>query len=316
MKKISILVLLCLSLFFTSCQSNKLTGEDLKDKKIVFLGDSITNAGLYVSYIENHLIQNGLNGDIISVGLSSETASGLSEKTHPFPRPCIHSRLDNVLKVTRPDIVVACYGMNDGIYHPQSAERLQAYKDGILKLINTCEKAGAKVILMTPPPFDALPVKKRTVDISAADFSYRKPYVKYNDVLADYALWLKTLDYTVIDLNTSLMNFLDKQRVENPKFSFGRDGIHPDSAGHLLMAYNFLSALGFEIDQDGLLDEVKRLARDPQFMLVHKRRTMRSKGWLDYIGYKRGRSVKSDSVEDIEKKCRDMLIDIVKLKGN
>ena len=82
------------------------------DVRVMFLGDSITHGGGYISMIEYFLHKKYPEKafDMIGIGLSSETASGLSEKTHPFPRPCIHERLDRALAKVKPDVVVACVG--------------------------------------------------------------------------------------------------------------------------------------------------------------------------------------------------------------
>ncbi len=109
----------------------------LSAKRILFLGDSITHAGGYVAWIETQLRLQGVKPmpEIINLGLSSETLSGLSEAGHPFPRPDVHERLDRALAKIKPDVVVACYGMNDGIYHPFSEERFRAYQEGVKRLI-------------------------------------------------------------------------------------------------------------------------------------------------------------------------------------
>ena len=75
--------------------------------------------------------------EIIPLGLSSETVSGLSEEGHAggkFPRPDLHERLDRALEKAKPQLVFACYGMNDGIYFPLSTERFKAFQDGMKKL--------------------------------------------------------------------------------------------------------------------------------------------------------------------------------------
>ena len=99
------------------------------------LGDSITQGGGYVTFIEYLLEKQypALTFDIISVGLSSETTSGLSEEGHAggkFPRPCLHERLGRALEAVKPTLVVACYGMNDGIYLPYSEDRMQLFVTG------------------------------------------------------------------------------------------------------------------------------------------------------------------------------------------
>lgn len=77
------------------------------------------------------------DAEIVNFGLGSETVSGLSEPGHAsgqFPRPCLHERLGRILEAYKPTLVLACYGMNDGIYQPLDSARTKAYQDGCLKL--------------------------------------------------------------------------------------------------------------------------------------------------------------------------------------
>src|SRR6266576_7102721 len=93
----------------------------LKDKqRIVFLGDSNTYAGKYIAYLDAYLCTRfpDKRFELINLGLPSETVSGLSEPDHPYPRPNVHERIAAALAKTKPNIVVACYGMNDGICYP------------------------------------------------------------------------------------------------------------------------------------------------------------------------------------------------------
>ncbi|MCA9095726.1 MAG: hypothetical protein KDA68_19740, partial [Planctomycetaceae bacterium] len=110
----------------------------LNAKRILFLGDSNTHAGAFVAYIEAQLRTNGISPlpELINAGLSSETCSGLTEPDHPFPRPDVHERLDRALAKAKPDVVVACYGMNDGIYYPFGEDRFKTYQSGTRKLID------------------------------------------------------------------------------------------------------------------------------------------------------------------------------------
>ena len=127
--------------------------------RVLWFGDSITQTGHYVTFALYYLARAFPHEkfDIISIGRSSETLSGLSEKTHTGPRPCALDRLPRALELVTPAIVVACYGMNDGIYHPSSPERLTAFQVGVKRFLDTCRASGAKVVLLTPPPFDRVP---------------------------------------------------------------------------------------------------------------------------------------------------------------
>ena len=97
-------------------------------KTILFLGDSITAAGGYVRIIDAELAKQPPTNSwkVINRGKSSETVSDLSEEYHPGRRPCLFARLDKELADAKPDWVVACYGINDGIYHPFSEKRFAA----------------------------------------------------------------------------------------------------------------------------------------------------------------------------------------------
>lgn len=97
-------------------------------EKIFFLGDSITRAGGYVRTIKEALLkQNETNPpQIQNFGHNSETVSGLSEEYHPGKRPCALTWLDKALE-EKPTCVVACFGINDGIYHPFNEKRFAAY---------------------------------------------------------------------------------------------------------------------------------------------------------------------------------------------
>ena len=298
-----LLTILWLCLLFSPLAAPAAT-ISLAGKRVLWLGDSITQQGGYVTLVEYYLNKHfpAENFDIISIGLSSETVSGLSEKEHPFPRPCLLDRLPRALELTKPQVVVACYGMNDGIYHPQSPERFQAFQKGVRKLIAEAKGAGAKIILLTPPPFDPEPLHS-TRPADASDFSYAAPYVDYDGVLADYAKWeiiLNSTDVQVIDLHTPLAEYLQAQRKSNPGFRFSADGIHPDRAGHLLMARTILNHLGIQVQNGDLTGVLTQIDSDPLFDLVAKHRQTRSDGWLAYIGYTRGETVRSNAIDPTE----------------
>ena len=136
-------------------------------RRIVFLGDSITYSGQYVEYIEAYLRtkQPALRCEFLNLGLPSETVSGLSEPGHAggaFPRPDLHERLERVLDRTKPDLIIACYGMNDGIYHPFTQASFEKYQDGMRRLRERAAVVGAKVLHVTPPVFDPTPIRSKT----------------------------------------------------------------------------------------------------------------------------------------------------------
>jgi lysophospholipase L1-like esterase len=276
----------------------------LAGQRVLVLGDSITQDGRYISYLEYYLRAAGQSCDLISIGLSSETVSGLTEATSPNPRPCILERVDRALKTVKPSVVFACYGMNDGIYHPPSPERLAAFTDGLRQLIAAVRNSGAQLVLLTPPVFDPLPLAGKTVPITAPDFGYGKIfYERYDDVLAEFAraeVALHVDGVTVIDLHTPMATARAARRATDPKFTFAKDGVHPGDLGHLVMAQAAAAGLGLTTPAD-LDAELARLAADPVFALVRERRELRSEAWLPYVGYTLATAFKSSSVKAAEK---------------
>lgn len=203
--------------------------------RIVFLGNSITYAGNYVAYIDTYLsLQHpGKNYEIINLGLPSETVSGLSEPNHAdgrFPRPDLHERLSRILNLVKPDLVVACYGMNDGIYLPFNDERFAAFRTGIQWLHEQLTAAHIPVIHITPPIFD------------------ERKGAAYANVLDIYSDWLISNRYTnnwqVIDVHGAMKQSIANRRMIDSSFAFAADGVHPDTSGHWIIARAILGGLG------------------------------------------------------------------------
>lgn len=279
----------------------------LDGRRVLVLGDSITQDGRYVSFLEYYLhrLSAGPAADVVSIGLGSETVSGLSEPGHPFPRPNALDRLGAALKAVKPQVVMACYGMNDGIYHPPSAERLAAHEAGLDRLIREARGAGAEVVLVTPPVFDPVPIPQRLAAAGATEHGYRAVYPRYDDVLAEFAAAARKRagpGVRVIDLHTRMAEALAEARRAPGKgtFTFAPDGVHPDETGHLLIARILAEGLGVRPPAAALGEELARIRADPLFALVRERRELRSEAWLPYVGYTRGRTFKSEQVRAAE----------------
>ena len=219
MNKLWCCVLLTTSLFASTCLAEE--PFPLTAKRILFLGDSITNAGHYIADLETQLRTQGAGNlpELINLGLPSETCCGLSEPDHPFPRPDVHERLGRALAKAKPDVVVACYGMNDGIYYPFDEKRFAAYQAGINKLIKKVHAAGAKIVLVTPPPFDPYPMKDKPGKLrpaGAEKYAWFAVYEDYDkDVMRRYANWIRKQGDTadmVVDVYNPMQEALAEKR--------------------------------------------------------------------------------------------------------
>ena len=280
------LCLITAALLASPCQADLQDLMKAKGRKILFLGDSNTYAGLYIAYVEGYLRTRFPEEpwELINLGLPSETVSGLSEQDHPYPRPDVHERVDRALAKIKPNIVFICYGMNDGIYSPFSEERLKIYKERTELLVAKIEKAGAKVVLITPSPFDATPIAKNLLPKDAPKFSWMKPYEKYDaEVLrkySDYLLEWRKKDYVVVDAHAAVNRFLKAMRVKEPKYTVSGDGIHPNPTGHAVIAFEILRELKAPAEVDRVeIDFKTGKAAQGDALQVEAKKDSLSFGW-------------------------------------
>jgi lysophospholipase L1-like esterase len=295
MKPLRLLACLLASTVLACPQS----AEALAGKRIAVLGDSITQAGTYVSFMD-YFLQKGrpqLRFEVYPLGLSSETLSGLSEAGHAggkFPRPCLLARLGRTLEKVKPDVVFACYGINDGIYQPLEEARFKAFQDGVNKFLDQCQAAGVKqVYLVTPPIYDA---------------TSKPGEFNYDSVMTAYAAWemqLKRPGLTVIDLHSAMRKARDA-RTE----VFSRDRVHPGDDGHLLMARTILAGAGVATPDVTAKDAMA----EPLFKTVDQLRKLRAAKWMAYVGYTREKVVPPTPLGDAEEQVAKLQAKIDELR--
>jgi hypothetical protein len=144
--------------------------------------------------------------------------------------------------------------MNDGIYYPLAEERFAKYREGIQNLVDKARAARSRIILLTPPPFDAVPVKGQTLPAGLAE--YRQPFEGYDEVLGRYSKWLlqqRKHGWQVIDIHTPINKYLSFQRKTNPDFRLAGDGVHINLLGHWLIAEQILAFLGPAAPQPAIM---------------------------------------------------------------
>jgi lysophospholipase L1-like esterase len=213
-----------------------------KGDRIAIAGDSITEQKLYCRYMEDYFAAcvPQLKLWTVQLGWSGETAAGFV------------GRMDMDLLSFKPTVVTTCYGMNDGGYTGFSENTGRNYERAMRKLIEKAKAAGARVVVGTPGAVDT------------KYFSSRCPADVYNDTL----LKLGQIDRRLAvefgmgfaDVHAPMIAAMAaaKEKLGQDFPVCGRDGIHPDADGHLVMAYAFLKALGLDgrigaitLDMDG-----------------------------------------------------------------
>lgn len=241
-----------------------------EEKRVLFLGDSITQDGRWATQVEGamRLTKEYRDAEIVNMGLGSETVSGLSEPNHAegkFPRPDLHERLGRVLAGYKPTLVIACYGMNDGIYLPLDGEREKAFRKGAIRLKDEVEEIGGRIIFLTAPLFMPDTPEKDTQG--------------YDKVLDAYAAWLVSKEkdgWKVVDIRPSLKQSVARMKTENPAFVYAKDGVHPGADGHRFIAAAACKGLWPLL---GLEGEPVRLS-DDALAILSKRQNLLKYAWL------------------------------------
>lgn len=288
--KIDALILILLLLFLTfhaallNAAGDGTSSESLRDvRRIVFLGDSITQKGDYIVDIECWLLSQGFRGEIINLGLASETATDLTPqenephlKAAKFGRPFVSERLDRVLAATQPDWLFVCYGMNDGGSLPASEEGTKRFVEATTRLRDAAIKSGVKrVVFSTPPVHDSKNSRKGT----------------HEENLERYTQWLlsKRADgWDVVDIHTPMRKALDEGRAKDPAFLFAKDGTHPNPEGHWLMAVEILKQIfGANLDGIDCSEKIFPANGGKICKLVNDRMTLRFTQWMTRIGHQR-----------------------------
>jgi lysophospholipase L1-like esterase len=206
-----------------------------KGDRLAICGDSITEQRMYSRLMEDYLTMcvPQLQVAVRQFGWSGEKVPGFL------------ARMTNDCLRFHPTVATTAYGMNDFEYRPYEDRIGQAYQSNSMRMVEAFKAQGVRVVLGSPGDVSKMPS------------------------------WVKSASGTVEDLNLSLCQLrnIDVELARNEKVRFadifwpmlsgwfsgsrqygtnyaipGNDGVHPHWAGHTVMAYAFLKALGLEGD--------------------------------------------------------------------
>ncbi len=206
-----------------------------KGDHLAICGDSITEQRMYSRLMEDYLTMcvPQLQVSVRQYGWSGEKVPGFL------------ARMTNDCLRFHPTVATTAYGMNDFEYRPYEDRIGQAYQTNSMKMVEAFKAHGARVVLGAPSDVSKMPG------------------------------WVKSASGTVEDLNLSLCQLrnIDVELARKEKVGFadvfwpmltggfsgrqkyganygipGNDGVHPHWAGHTLMAYAYLKALGLDGD--------------------------------------------------------------------
>lgn len=196
---------------------------------IAVIGDSITEQKQYSVFVEDYLLmcQPADKLKVAQFGWGGETAAGFQK------------RMKNDALRFKPTLITTCFGMNDGGYGPLTKDRADLYRTSQQQIVDQAKEAGVRTIIVgSPGCVDANTFR----DPKNAEV-YNKTLGELRDIAREVA---EKNGVTFADVHAPMVDAMTKAKA---KYGVdyhvgGRDGVHPDANGHLVMAYAFLKALG------------------------------------------------------------------------
>ena len=194
-------------------------------KKVVFFGDSITNAGVgptgYITVLQQMLAASGKdkNFELIGAGIGGNKVYDL------------YLRLEDDVLSKKPDLVFIYIGIND-VWHKRTqgtgtdADKFEKFYN---KLIDKIQATGAKVVICTPT---VIGEKKDFVNELDGDLN------KYAEIIRGIA---KNRNVELNDLRKATVAYIYTHNPEDKgKDILTADGVHMNETGNKFLADQFL----------------------------------------------------------------------------
>jgi len=203
-----------------------------KGDRLAICGDSITEQKMYSRIMEDYLTMctPELKISVRQFGWGGERADGFLK------------RMTNDCLRFRPTIATTCYGMNDHEYRPYEDRIGEAYQKSSSAIIESFKAHDVRVVMGSPGCIGKVPwweAGKYQVD----DLNLNLCHLRNIGVEIAEQEHVNFADVFWPMLNASQ---IASQRYGTNYGLTGSDGVHPNWAGHVIMAYAFLKALGLD----------------------------------------------------------------------
>jgi lysophospholipase L1-like esterase len=197
----------------------------MQKKKVVFFGDSITQAGVspkgYITLLQQMLAKSGKDNafELIGAGIGGNKVYDL------------YLRLEDDVLSKKPDLVFIYVGIND-VWHKKSfgtgtdPDKFEKFYN---KIIDKLQAAGAKAVICTPT---VVGEKKGFVNELDGDLN------KYSEIIRGIA---KNKNVELIDLHKNILEYINAHNPEDKgKDILTSDGVHMNDDGNKFLAEQFL----------------------------------------------------------------------------
>ncbi len=202
-----------------------------KKTKIVFFGDSITQAGVgpngYITQMQNMLTSNGKSAqyDLVGAGIGGNKIYDL------------YLRMDDDVLAKNPDVVVIWVGVND-VWHKASsgtgtdADKFEKFYAAVIKKL---QNKNIKVYLCTPST-----IGEKTDYTNQQDGDLNK----YSGIIRSLAT---TYNCGLIDLRRAFLDYNLKNNPENKEQGIlTTDRVHLNEKGNQFVADQMMQALNLK----------------------------------------------------------------------
>ncbi|HEY3396640.1 MAG TPA: SGNH/GDSL hydrolase family protein [Armatimonadota bacterium] len=227
MRRLINLVLLTLVLSGAAAQAADKFFFHNGDDPIVFLGDSITEPDMYTAYLESYILTRFPDWKVRfrNVGWSGDTS--WLRMRGDFETTLRRDVLD-----LKPAAVTIDFGMNDarGDY-----ENIPLYRENLTRLVKEISASGARVAVLTSSP------EERNQYLQPGGSEYNRLLEKFAATAGEVAA---AQQVPFVDQFHPFVAALEAGRAaEIPGFVLVPDHVHPNWAGHLIMAQTILKSL-------------------------------------------------------------------------
>jgi lysophospholipase L1-like esterase len=203
------------------------------EKRVVFLGDSITQAGAhpdgYISLMRESLAGAGYNQafELVGAGISGNKV------------PDLQKRLDTDVLAKNPDLVFVYIGINDVWHwtHPcckdkQGGTTKANFEAGLRDIVKRIQAKGAKIVMCTPSV-----IGEKADGTNAPD----KMLDEYADITRKVA---RENNLLLCDLRKAFISYLKIKNKENAsKGILTSDEVHLNAAGNAFVALQMMPYL-------------------------------------------------------------------------
>jgi lysophospholipase L1-like esterase len=206
-----------------------------KGDRLAICGDSITEYKMYSVLIETYLTAclPELGVTCRQYGWSGEQAGGFL------------ARMENDVLRFKPTVATSCYGMNDFRYVPFDEAIAAEYRKNQTAIARNFKQAGARYVIGSSGIIDSVPHWVKTAKGTKKDLNLSLS--KFRNIARDVAV-AENVGFADVYRPMLVTDFNAKKTFGETFQVSGKDGVHPDWAGHAIMAYAFLTALGIDGD--------------------------------------------------------------------